>query len=68
MKDILVEQKAVAVLLTLLHLGVKNIRLGPRMPAFLTPEAVSILVEKFDIKPAQIGAPDTDMQQMMINK
>mmetsp|Transcript_40859 Transcript_40859/g.78038 ORF Transcript_40859/g.78038 Transcript_40859/m.78038 type:complete len:652 (+) Transcript_40859:143-2098(+) len=62
------EQKAVAVLLTLLHLGVKNIRLGPRMPAFLTPEAVSILVEKFDIKPAQIGAPDTDMQQMMINK
>ena len=36
------EQKAVAVLLTLLHLGVRNIRLGPRLPAFLTPDAVKV--------------------------
>ena len=36
------EQKAVAVLLTLLHLGIKNIRLGPRLPAFLTPEALQV--------------------------
>jgi hydroxylamine reductase (hybrid-cluster protein) len=40
------EQKAVAVLLTLLHLGIKNIRLGPKLPAFLTPEALDVLVEK----------------------
>jgi hydroxylamine reductase (hybrid-cluster protein) len=40
------EQKAVAVLLTLLHLGVKNIRLGPVLPAFLTPEAVQVRSEE----------------------
>ncbi len=40
------EQKAVAVLLTLLHLGVRNIRLGPKLPAFLTPDAVQVLVDK----------------------
>jgi hydroxylamine reductase len=45
------EQKAVAVLLTLLHLGIRNIRLGPTLPAFVTPAALSILVEKFAIKP-----------------
>jgi hydroxylamine reductase len=45
------EQKAVAVLLTLLHLGIKNIRLGPSLPAFVTPAALSVLVEKFGIKP-----------------
>ena len=41
-------------LLTLLSLGVKNIRLGPVLPAFLTPEAVSVLVEKFALKPAGV--------------
>ena len=41
------EQKAVAVLLTLLHLGIKNIRLGPSLPAFVTPAALDVLVEKF---------------------
>lgn len=45
------EQKAVAVLLTLLHLGVRNIRLGPRLPAFLTNEAVQVIVDKFNLMP-----------------
>lgn len=45
------EQKAVAVLLALLYLGVKNIRLGPSLPAFLSPNVVKVLVEKFNIKP-----------------
>lgn len=48
------EQKAVAVLLTLLSLGVKGIRLGPALPAFLTPNILRMLQEKFDLKP--IGA------------
>ncbi len=45
------EQKAVAILLTLLHLGIKNIRLGPSLPAFITPTVLNVLVEKFNIKP-----------------
>ena len=45
------EQKAVAVLLTLLHLGVKNIRLGPKLPAFVAPEVLAILVERFGLQP-----------------
>ncbi len=45
------EQKAVAVLLALLHLGVKGIRLGPTIPAFLSPNVVNVLVKNFDIKP-----------------
>jgi hydroxylamine reductase len=45
------EQKAVAVLLTLLHLGVKGIKLGPKMPAFVTPNVYAILQEKFDLQP-----------------
>ncbi len=45
------EQKAVAVLLTLLHLGVKGIRIGPNLPAFVTPNVLRILQEKFDLKP-----------------
>ncbi|MBF0106898.1 MAG: hydroxylamine reductase [Deltaproteobacteria bacterium] len=44
------EQKAVAVLLTLLHLGIKNIRLGPSLPAFITPNILKILVENFNVK------------------
>ncbi|GLI70539.1 hypothetical protein VaNZ11_015455 [Volvox africanus] len=59
------EQKAVAVLLTLLHLGVRNIRLGPRLPAFLTPEAVSVLVDKFNLIPANVADPAADMKMMM---
>ena len=45
------EQKAVCVLLALLFLGVKGIRLGPRLPAFITPAMLQVLVERFDIKP-----------------
>ena len=44
------EQKAVIVLLALLHLGVKNIRLGPSLPAFVSPGVLGVLVDKFDIK------------------
>jgi hydroxylamine reductase len=44
------EQKAVAVLLTLLHLGVKGIRIGPNPPAFVTPNVLKVLQEKFDLK------------------
>ena len=54
------EQKAVAVLLTLLHLGIKNIRLGPSLPAFVTPAVLNVLVEKFEIKP--IGTVDGDLK------
>ena len=54
------EQKAVAVLLTLLHLGIKNIHLGPSLPAFVTPAALNVLVEKFGIKP--IGEVEGDLK------
>jgi len=57
------EQKAVAVLLALLFLGVKGIRLGPTLPAFLSPTVANVLVEKFDIKP--IGEVDEDIAAMM---
>ncbi len=57
------EQKAVAILLTLLYLGVKNIRLGPTMPAFLSPNVINVLVEKYNIKP--IGQPDEDLAEML---
>jgi hydroxylamine reductase len=52
------EQKAVAILLTLLHLGIKNIRLGPSLPAFLSPNVLSVLVEKFAIKPITTAEKD----------
>jgi hydroxylamine reductase len=45
------EQKACAILLTLLYLGIKNIRLGPTLPAFVSPTVLNVLVEKFAIKP-----------------
>jgi len=45
------EQKACAILLTLLHLGIKDIRLGPSLPAFVSPNVLNVLVEKFNIKP-----------------
>jgi len=53
------EQKAVAILLTLLHLGINGIRLGPNLPAFITPDVLNVLVEKFDIKP--IGTAQEDL-------
>jgi len=57
------EQKAVLVLLALLYLGFKNIRLGPTLPAFLSPNIATFLVENFDIKP--IDNPDSDIKAMM---
>lgn len=57
------EQKAVAVLLALLFLGIKGIRLGPTLPAFLSPNVVKVLVERFDIKP--IGTVQDDIAGMM---
>lgn len=57
------EQKAVAVLLALLFLGVKGIRLGPTLPGFLSPNVAKVLVEKFDIKP--IGTVEADIAAMM---
>jgi len=60
------EQKAVAVLLALLFLGVKGIRLGPTLPAFLSPNVAKVLVEKFDIKP--ISEVEADIAAMMSGK
>ena len=60
------EQKAVAVLLALLFLGVKGIRLGPTLPAFLSPNVVKVLVENFDIKPT--GEVAEDVAAMMAGK
>ena len=60
------EQKAVAVLLALLHLGFKNLRLGPTLPAFLSPNVAKILVDTFDIK--GITDPQTDICAMMAGK
>jgi len=60
------EQKAVIVLLALLHLGVKGIRLGPTLPAFLSPNVAKVLVENFDIKP--IDTVEGDIAAMMEGK
>ncbi len=57
------EQKAAAVLLALLHLGVKDIRLGPTLPAFVSPNVLKVLVENFDIKPT--GEVAADIEAMM---
>ena len=57
------EQKAVTVLLALLHLGVKNIHLGPTLPAFLSPTVVNVLVENFGI--AGIGTVEDDIKSMI---
>jgi hydroxylamine reductase len=60
------EQKAVAVLLALLFLGVKGIRLGPTLPAFLSPAVARVLVEKFDIRP--IAGVEEDVAAMMAGR
>ena len=57
------EQKAVAILLTLLYLGITNIRLGPSLPAFITPTVLNVLVEKFAIKP--ITTPEEDLKAIL---
>ena len=60
------EQKAVAVLLALLHLGFKDMRLGPTLPAFLSENVTKVLVEKFKIKP--VGDVKEDVENMMQGK
>ncbi|HRX26637.1 MAG TPA: hydroxylamine reductase, partial [Aminivibrio sp.] len=60
------EQKAVAVLLALLSLGVKGIRLGPTLPGFLSPNVADVLVKNFDIKP--ISTVEEDVAAMMAGK
>jgi hydroxylamine reductase len=60
------EQKAVAVLLALLSLGVKGIRLGPTLPGFLSPAVASVLVERFGIRP--ISTVEQDIEAMMAGR
>ena len=57
------EQKAVAILLTLLALNVKNIRLGPSLPAFITPNVLNVLVKNYNIMP--ISSPDADLKTIL---
>ncbi|HLN89887.1 MAG TPA: hydroxylamine reductase [Candidatus Binatia bacterium] len=57
------EQKAVAILLSLLYLGIKDIRIGPSLPAFITPNILKVLVDKFNIMP--ITSPDEDLKAIM---
>nr|HPZ52440.1 hydroxylamine reductase [Clostridia bacterium] len=57
------EQKAVIVLLALLYLGVKNIHLGPTLPAFLSPNVAKVLVENFGI--SGIGTVEEDIENLV---
>jgi hydroxylamine reductase len=57
------EQKAVCILLTLLSLGINNIYLGPSFPAFISPNVLDVLVDKFALKP--ISTPEADMKAIL---
>ena len=57
------EQKAVCILLTLLHLGIQNIRLGPTLPAFLSPNVLKLLVETYKIAPTT--TPEEDLKELL---
>ena len=57
------EQKAVCILLSLLHLGIRNIYLGPTLPAFVSPGVLNYLVEQFDIHP--VSTPEEDIRQIL---
>jgi hydroxylamine reductase len=57
------EQKAVCILLSLLHLGIKDIKLGPSLPAFVTPAVLDVLVKTFNIAP--ISTPEADLKQIL---
>ena len=57
------EQKAVCILLTLLYLGIKNIHLGPTLPAFISPNVLNYLVENYGIAP--ISTPDEDLKKLL---
>lgn len=60
------EQKAVCILLTLLYLGIKNMRIGPSLPAFIGPAVLNVLVEKFNIAP--ISTPEADLKAILDKK
>lgn len=57
------EQKAVCILLSLLHLGIKNIYLGPTLPAFLSENVLNYLVEHYDIHP--VSTPQEDLKKIL---
>jgi len=57
------EQKAVAILLSLFALGIKNIRLGPSLPAFVTPAVLDVLVKNFNVMP--VSTPDEDLKAIL---
>jgi hydroxylamine reductase len=57
------EQKAVVILLSLLHLGIRDIRIGPTLPAFVTPAVLDVLVKAYDLKP--ITTPEGDLKAML---
>ncbi|MFN3534914.1 MAG: hydroxylamine reductase, partial [Desulfatiglandales bacterium] len=57
------EQKAVAILLTLFYLGIKNIRLGPSLPAFITPNVLDVLIKNFNVMP--IKTPEEDLKAIL---
>lgn len=57
------EQKAVCILLTLLHLGIQNIKLGPTLPAFVSPNVLNYLVEHYNIAP--ITTPENDLKDIL---
>ena len=57
------EQKAVCILLTLLSLGIRNIYIGPSLPAFISPNVLKVLVDKFGITP--ISTPEADLKKML---
>ncbi|MHC4563752.1 MAG: hydroxylamine reductase [Planctomycetota bacterium] len=60
------EQKAVCILLSLLHLGIKNIRIGPSLPAFIGPNVLNVLVDQFGLTP--ISTPAEDLQSILGGK
>lgn len=57
------EQKAVCILLSLLHLGIKNILLGPSLPAFISPNVLKVLVDNYNIGP--ISTPEEDLKKLL---
>ena len=57
------EQKAVCILLTLLHLGIQNIKLGPTLPSFISPNVLAYLVEHYHIAP--ITTPESDLKEIL---
>ena len=57
------EQKAVAILLTLLSLGIKNVYVGPKIPAFFTPTILKVLIEKFQLH--VVNTPESDLKTIL---